>query len=75
MCKPSDELIVCQSDLKLLVLVLLRLDALTNEEPTCGSYRKIICGRDNEPECPNRGFAVAYIVTYIIISYLIVINM
>ncbi|XP_035702487.1 sodium channel protein 60E isoform X2 [Folsomia candida] len=51
------------------------LDALTNEEPTCGSYRKIICGRDDEPECPNRGYAVAYIVTYIIISFLIVINM
>lgn len=51
------------------------LDALTNEEPVCGSYRKIKCGLPGELECPNRGFAVGYIVTYIIISFLIVINM
>jgi hypothetical protein len=51
------------------------LDALTVGETDCGEYRKIDCGRPLETECPNRGLAIAYIVSYIIISYLIVINM
>jgi len=51
------------------------LDALTVVTPYCGPFRKIICGLEGEPDCPNRGFAVAYIVSFILISYLIVINM
>jgi hypothetical protein len=51
------------------------LDALTVEEAMCGSYRKIFCGRSNEPECISSSTAVLYMVSYIILSYLIVINM
>lgn len=51
------------------------LDALTNETPVCGNYRKITCGLPGEPECPSRAFAVAFLVTYILITHLIVINM
>jgi hypothetical protein len=51
------------------------LDALTVEEPVCGTYRKIKCGRMGEPECVMKGAAVLYMVSYIILSYLIVINM
>ncbi|ODM93576.1 Sodium channel protein 60E [Orchesella cincta] len=51
------------------------LDSLTVVEPVCGSYRHIKCGLDGEPDCPSRALVVAYIVTYLIVSYLIVINM
>lgn len=51
------------------------LDSLTVVEPVCGTFRHIKCGQPGEPECPSRGLVVAYIVTYLIVSYLIVINM
>ena len=52
------------------------LVAMTNETPVCGTYRKIKCGGgDGEGECANVALAVAYMVSYLIISYLIVINM
>lgn len=51
------------------------LDSLTVVEPVCGNYRHIKCGLPEEPDCPSRALVVAYIVTYLIVSYLIVINM
>ena len=51
------------------------LDALTVEDVICGDYRKILCGRHGEPECVVWTAAVLYMVSYIILSYLIVINM
>lgn len=53
------------------------LNALVVEEPMCNtdSYRKLACGREDEPECVSRMVSVAYFVSYIIITNLIVINM
>ncbi|CAG7833557.1 unnamed protein product [Allacma fusca] len=51
------------------------LGAMTNETPACGTYRKIKCGQEGEGECANVGLAILYMVSYLIISYLIVINM
>lgn len=51
------------------------LDSLTVVQPVCGSFRHIKCGLSGEPDCPSRALVVAYIVTYLIVSYLIVINM
>src|SRR5438874_878619 len=51
------------------------LDALLIEEVVCGRYRKLECGRLGEPECANGAQAVVYNVSYIIISFLIIINM
>ena len=51
------------------------LDALMVEDVTCGTYRKLLCGRAGEPECVNRGYAMLFMVSYLILSYLIVINM
>ena len=51
------------------------LVAMTEEVPECGSYRKIKCGLGKEGECANTASAVAFLVSYLIITYLIVINM
>ncbi|CAG7829681.1 unnamed protein product [Allacma fusca] len=51
------------------------LIAMTPEKPLCGTYRKIKCGRPGEGECANVGLAILYMVSYLLISYLIVINM
>jgi len=53
------------------------LNSLVAEVPRCNedAYRKLTCGRDDEPECISRMVSVAYMVTYIIITNLIVINM
>jgi len=53
------------------------LNSLVPEYPTCNedAYRKLACGRDDEPECIPRFIAVAYMVSYLIVTNLIVINM
>jgi hypothetical protein len=51
------------------------LSAMTVIEPHCGSYRNIKCGRGGEGKCPVHSLAIVYIVSYIFISSLIVINM
>ena len=51
------------------------LTAMTDETPECGTYRKIKCGQHNEGDCANAAAAIAFLVSYLIITYLIVINM
>ncbi|CAG7722563.1 unnamed protein product [Allacma fusca] len=54
------------------------LSAMTIEEPSCGgTYRNIKCGNldAGEGSCPNFLFATAYMVSFIIITDLIVLNM
>lgn len=51
------------------------LDSLTVVEPVCGYYRHLVCGLEGETECPNRALVVAYIVSYLVLTYLIVINL
>ncbi|CAL8088469.1 unnamed protein product [Orchesella dallaii] len=51
------------------------LDSMTYLEPVCGNYRHLECGLPGEPECPNRALVVAYIVSYLVLTYLIVINL
>ncbi|ODM93572.1 Sodium channel protein 60E [Orchesella cincta] len=51
------------------------LDSMTYMEPVCGTYRHLECGLPGEPECPSRVLVVAYIVSYLVLTYLIVINL
>ncbi|ODN03643.1 Sodium channel protein 60E [Orchesella cincta] len=51
------------------------LESLTVITPVCGHFRPIECGLPGEPECPRRAIVVGYIVSYVVFTYLIVINL
>lgn len=51
------------------------LDSLTYIEPVCGNYRHLECGLPGEPECPSRFLVVLYIVSYLLLTNQIMINL
>lgn len=51
------------------------LDSLTVVDPHCGTYRHIECGLPGEPECPHRALVVAYIISYLLLTNQIMINL
>lgn len=48
------------------------LDALLNEEPNCSNGTE---SSSQQPRCPNSMVSIAYLVTYLVISFLVIINM